>query len=471
MKLNKEQQKSQISSSHRLIQLTNKLRHKLDTTGGYGEYYDIYDSVFFFNNIVEKLESKLNNSVAKRQSALIKRIKNVKGYATGNLSSVEYAAEALFDSYFFKNNDTYVNRSDTVRLITESVLKYDKIFLVMPILSRKSFSPIKNKGYFPDLGEINTLLRCAKIAKLIENISGFCCEFLVLADGHKYNRACKTPHAVVDLYQQSLEYWVNFLQIGKYVKIKDYEKWVFNEKEKDWEEKRVILYQTTYKSISKRYDEHFNVNNLDEISNTLRKDDLGKQLSYTFWSIITSVNYNSLYPEWTRGSQVYTKDNQNFYVSFIASSHYSLDRIAKSHLFIGDLVGELSYSASDRVMKMRYEAWEAAKKYVAISLVDRKLNTIYKKIPTALKLTIHPKMNEYNFIATNQKNYSMTAQHTVAGINTKVDSITVDYQYRLIREAEKQIAVYIKPPIHKEIDFNPLFEMSLINQPIYYISE
>jgi len=471
MLLNEEQKKSQISDSHRLIQLTNKLRHKLDTNDGYGRHYELVDSMYFFNEIVAKLEDKLNVSVARRQSALLKRIKTkTSGYDGDKLTSIEYAAEVLFDSYFFKNNDEYVNRTETVRLIKESITKYKKIILLMPIMSRKPFSPIKNKGIFPDLGEINTLLRCAKVAKIISNTSGFPCEFLVLADGNKYNKACKTPHEVVRLYQQSLEYWVNYLNVSEYVKIKDYETWIGNE-EGDWKFKRDKLYEITYIDISKNYDKVFTPTNLNSIYDTLKNDTIGEQLAYTFWSIITSVNYTSLYPEWIHGNQIYTRENQNFYISFISSLHYSLNKVSKSHLFFSDLVGDMSYSAHDRVMNMRHEAWEAAKRYVAISLTDRQLNTIFQKIPTAIKLTIHAKTGEYNFISTNQKCYGMTAQHTVSGIKDNNESLVVDYKYRLVREAEHQSGVYIKPSTYIGDSFDPLYEMSLIKQPVYYISK
>ncbi|MEQ9863672.1 L-tyrosine/L-tryptophan isonitrile synthase family protein [Pectobacterium aroidearum] len=472
MLLNDEQKTTQISSSHRLINLTRKLRHNLDVDGGYGENHEIIDPYFFIHDILAGLENKLNISISKRQSALLKRIKTKKDqYSSNPLTPIEYATEAIFDNYFFKNNDDYVNRLETSTLIKESINRYGKIILVMPVLSRKPFSPIKNKGIFPDLGEINTLLRCAKLAKLISNISGFPCEFLILADGHKYNRACKTPHEVVSLYQQSLRYWVNYLHIDEYVKITDYEEWIVNADEVNWQLNRECLYNTIYQDISKKYDKAFCFNDLDTTFNTMELDELGKQLKYTYWSIMTSVNYTSLYPKWSRGMQIYTKENQNFYLSFISASHYSLERIKKSHLFVPDLVGDMSHCAVDIIMNMRNENWEAAKRYVSISLADRQLNTIFRKIPTALKLTIHAKKGEFNFIATNQKSYSMTAQHTVAGIKRQNDSITVDYQYRLTREAEKQTGVYIHTPNHRHGEFDPLYEMSLIKQPIYYITK
>lgn len=47
---------------------------------------------------------------------------------------------------------------------------------------------------------------------------------------------------------------------------------------------------------------------------------------------------------------------------------------------------------------MRKEAWEAAKKYVAISLLDRELNSIKAINPNAIKFTIHAKPNELRLL-------------------------------------------------------------------------
>ncbi|WCG81527.1 L-tyrosine/L-tryptophan isonitrile synthase family protein [Pectobacterium sp. A5351] len=472
MNLNEEQKKTQISSSHRLISLVERLRHQLDTMDGRGSNYTIVHEDYFVNEILGKLENKLNTTISKRQSALLKRIKGKFGNHNSNkLTAVEYAAEALFDGYFFKNNEQYINRSETVSIISENINKHKEIILAMPVLSRKPFSPIKNKGYFPDIGEINTLLRCAKLAKLISNISNYPCKFIILADGNKYNRACKTPYEVVDLYQQSLNYWVKYLHIDDFVEVVDYEKWISDDSVDDWDFKRHVLNKRLYHELSSKYDRFFDANNPQKTFQYIQNDDIGKQLSHTYWSIITSVNYHSLFPDWHKEKQIFTRENQNFYVSFIASLNFQIDRLKKSHLFSSDIVGALAYDAIDTIFNMRKEAWEAAKQYVSISLTDRKLNTIYNKLPSVLKLTIHAKKGEYNFISTNAKDYAMTAQHTVAGIKNESESISVDYKYRLFRESEDHTKIYISSGDKKGKEFDPLYEMNKINQPMYYIKD
>ena len=52
----------------------------------------------------------------------------------------------------------------------------------------------------------------------------------------------------------------------------------------------------------------------------------------------------------------------------------------------------------EQFLEMRKEAWEAAKKYVAISLLDRELNSIKAINPNAIKFTIHAKPNELRLL-------------------------------------------------------------------------
>jgi len=46
-----------------------------------------------------------------------------------------------------------------------------------------------------------------------------------LADGKKYNRVCKTPDYIVEDYQKSLQFWVDYFKLNNNIKIVDYEKY------------------------------------------------------------------------------------------------------------------------------------------------------------------------------------------------------------------------------------------------------
>ncbi|TCJ93951.1 hypothetical protein EV694_2185 [Volucribacter psittacicida] len=285
-----------------------------------------------------------------------------------------------------------------------------------------------------------------------------------MADGKKYNRACLTPNCIIDLYQKSLKYWVEYFHINEFVEIVDYESWL--SRDKFYLSEREETNKNIYTKISKEYDPHFDPARLDISFGKINNNSIGEQLKYTFWSIITSVNYHSIFQQ----DQYITYNNevQNFYISFIFSLNFSIEKIKKSHLFSSHLIGDFSLNHTELIIKMRYEAWEAAKKYVAISLTDRKLNTIFTKIPTAIKLTIHGKRGEFNFISTNCKNYSLTAQHTTGSIHFKRDEVMIDYRYRIERDADSETEIYVYPSETSEEKFDPLYEMYKIKQPFYY---
>ncbi|OOH86392.1 hypothetical protein BMT54_10855 [Pasteurellaceae bacterium 15-036681] len=220
MQLNTAQQ-SQISSSHRLIELTSSLRHQLDLNSRLGKRHKFIDQNFFVNHILKDVIDIEEKSILNRVQAIIKRTE--KNYL--NPDKVDYAVEALFDSSFFKNHNYFLDR-DIAKILIKNALNDSHIKIMFPILSRKPLSPIKNKGNLPDLGEIYTLIRCYSFAKILSVFLEKPCKFIILADGYKYNRACNTPHHIIDSYQKSLHYWANRLNLEPYINIVNYENWI-----------------------------------------------------------------------------------------------------------------------------------------------------------------------------------------------------------------------------------------------------
>ncbi|WP_121022847.1 hypothetical protein [Helicobacter vulpis] len=122
-------------------------------------------------------------------------------------------------------------------------------------------------------------------------------------------------------------------------------------------------------------------------------------------------------------------------------------------------------------LRMREEAWEATKRYVAISLVDRELNVINKMNANAIKFTIHAKPNELRFIDTSCQNFNITAQHCVGGLTTQHDYLKTTFDYRICRESRNEQAVCIKNLECNRANlqvYGYLVHMSRISQPICY---
>ncbi|MBF0752478.1 MULTISPECIES: hypothetical protein [unclassified Pasteurella] len=286
--------------------------------------------------------------------------------------------------------------------------------------------------------------------------------FSLLADGYKYNRACKTPNFIVERYQKTLKYWISLLSLSNHVSLIDYEQWLKDNNNEKWVIDRENKFLEIYHTLSYQFDKYFNSNNINNLKSCLLNE-IGYQLAYTFSSILTSVNYNSLFSN-NYDSIYKEKYLQNFYISYLSSLNLDLSDIKYSYLFSRRLIGEYNSKSIDIVKAMREEAWEAAKRYVSISLTDRYLNTIFSIIPNCLKLTIHGKKGEINFISTTQQDLSITAQHSVAGLDLTNNSI--HFKYRIEREYNKEKRIFIEE--NSSISFNPLNDIAKSYQPIFY---
>lgn len=218
--------------------------------------------------------------------------------------------------------------------------------------------------------------------------------------------------------------------------------------------------------MSFKYDKFFDFGDLNKIK-YINIDLEWKQLCYTFFSIITSVNYESIFNQKFINDVYFNKDIQNFYISFISSLDMNIKDITNSHLFRYELIGDFYFNKEDIVSTMRKEAWEASKRYVSISLVDREIDTLFLEKNYFLKCTIHRKEKEFNFISTSKKDYCRTAQHSVAGLD---NNLNLSYRYRIERDTKQEKRIYFEFDYNTKNTFNPMNLLSVSNQPIYYIS-
>ncbi len=162
----------------------------------------------------------MNYVILDRQDSIIKKAKQKYKKPT----RVDIFAEAFYDPHFFKNSAKFVDYQILKSSISRSIEMNGHVEILFPIFSRKPISPIKNCGYYADLAEIATILRMASLSKILHNTLGKRVIFTVLADGKKYNRACKTPDFIVDEYQKSLQFWIDYLKLDDLVSIVDYER-------------------------------------------------------------------------------------------------------------------------------------------------------------------------------------------------------------------------------------------------------
>ncbi len=467
--MEKEQYRTQISKNHRLIKIAQRYGNALyDEYGSPSEYIS---PNYFMEKVIAYMRMALNESVAQRQNAAIYRSR-VKSKQK-KIGIHDVIAEVFYDNKYFRSTEKFFSPKLLKPKIKELIDKKQKIEMLLPILSRKPLSPIKNKGTLPDVSEIETLMRCATIGRIINNLSPLGGRVMVLADGYKYNRACGTANEHVFKYQESLRFWIDRLGIGDVVNLVDYEQWIQQGRDKDFYHIRENLLKQLKEEIEQEFNPLFNPKNLvSALTNIKNKNDIGMQLNYTFWSIITSVNYKNLYSDCNNNNCYFDDNTQKIYLSYISSLHLPLDEVMTSHLALC-LPLPVS-SLFDLFYNLRQQAWQAAICYVAISLVDRQLKTLKYCSPDGIKLTIHGKQSEIHFISSSLQNIAITAQHCVGGLSYSKERFKVNFKYRIEREMQGEFPVFMKPiedSVENRKVYGSLVDMSLRKQPIFYIDK
>jgi len=478
--LNNEQKRSQISSGHRLIQLAKKNRGKLYTSNEFNAKAIFLSADFWLENFIPQLKINMSTNISNRVSAAISRArKNISFYNVDAVGISELIAEALFDNNWYKANEDNISRIEVRDKVSKILSKNKKIQLYLPILSRKPYSPVKNKGTLPDISELHTLARCAEAAYTINSLSPTGCEFIILSDGFKYNRACGTPDSEVELYQSGLKYWIDLLDIKDVVKLENYEDWVNKDLSDLLKNRREEHYNNKCIELRNEFSSYFDCNDIEKsMSKILDKSDVGNQLEFTFWSIISSVYYEELfelteYKNLNFNERYYNDDIQKLYTLYLTSLDKNLN-LYKFPSFILNLTGYLpSLRIKELFQKMRTRAWESTIKYVAISLTDRELNTLGEVNENAIKLTIHGKKGEVHFLSTTKQDANITAQHCCGGIDFKNGSTKLSFKYRLERELKEEIPILIDDLVDSNFNRNKygnIFLLSRRKQPICYVS-
>lgn len=475
-----EYKKSQISSGHRLIQLVKFNEKNLYTSQEFNAKAISISADFWLYHFIPTLKMNISTNISNRMSAAISRArKNIHLYRVQSIGIAELISEALFDHHWYKIKEDHISRLELRDKLLVIINKNKKIQLYLPLLSRKPFSPVKNKGTLPDLSELHTLARCAEAAYTINALSPTGCELIILADGLKYNRACGTPNTEVELYQLSLRYWMNILGINDVVKLENYEDWVNRGLSENAIQYREIYFLDKYNAFKKEYSPHFNTQHLSQSLDKISSmSEIGVQLKFSFWSIVSSVYYKELFSLFrcealSFNDHYYGDDIQALYSLYLNTLDLAINEdyfsdlvLNKNDLFCAKEIYQL-------FIKMRKRAWLSAMKYVAISLTDRELNTLDQVKESALKLTIHGKRGEIHFLSTTKQDANITAQHCCGGIDFERGVSKLSFKYRLERERQNEIPILIAnledTPDNRAI-YGNFFLLCKRGQPMCYVS-
>jgi hypothetical protein len=467
---------SHISDGHRLLKAAGRLRHSLYGSAEFSKAAAHLPASYFLHSLVPAVRAQMNRKVASRVTAAISRARrNSHLYDVKHAGVAEYVAEALCDNTYFKQRQEHVSRVQLRDRVAQLLQQGAPVDLILPIFSRKPASPLKNRGGLPDLAEVASLAQLAGAAQVASALSPTGCRIHLLADGHKYRRACNTPAAEVDAYQQGLGFWIDALSVGNQVQLVDYEASITPESCGIDRGLREHVFNARAAQVAVAHSRCFFV---DDIPLTLARLEaagpVGSQVAAALASLLTSVNYRST-GELARPSPRYDDDGaQALYTQHIAGLQSPL-QVAAARCGYGGSAHYLPQRNLLGVLEaMRREAWEAAVRYVAISLTDRELQVVRRRWPQAIKLTIHAKPGELHCISTSRRNVSMTAQHCTGGIHFGPQGAEMDFRYRVEREAEGQVPVMVAPDAALALapeQFGPLAALQASAQPFMYTND
>ena len=472
-----EQRRSQISQGHRLLRQVREKRLQLYTESEFLERIAYSDASYWMDSFLPALRMKVSENITLRVNATIGRArKNAALYDVKKVGVAEHIAEAFYDNRWYKVREDNFPRKLLRDQIQQTLDRGEPIELIFPVFSRKPFSPLKNRGPLPDLGELFSLARSTEATQIVNALSPTGCRLTLLADGLKYNRACLTPDRVVEAYQSSLGAWKRLLADDGVVRIVNYEQWVADNLYPDLLTARMPRYTHHIDQLTETFRRLFNPAAPDESLRAIAAtNDVGHQLAFTFWSIATSVNYQGLFslrPSDALVPNYYCDEIQRLYLYYIASLHKPLRDLALPTEFFPS-IGRLGPSDFCELFStLRMEAFEAAIRYVAISLADRDLNVLREIQPNAIKLTIHGKPGELHFLSSSHRDINITAQHSTGGITTGSDQLNFDLKYRIEREANNEVPVLVAAlpaALRDRPEYEPLRRLHEARQPIAYV--
>ncbi|WP_374983272.1 L-tyrosine/L-tryptophan isonitrile synthase family protein [Streptomyces fradiae] len=496
--LTAEQRRSQISDGHRLIRAVRARPFQLYSARRHATRAVTVDAEEWLAAVMPALRAAVSRTASARlDTALARARKRMDEYGVRRVGSAEAVAEALSDGKWFRTQRAHMGRAGLRDRVAQALRHGEPVELLFPVFSRKPFSPVKNRGVAPDTAELHSLARCAALAHTVAALSPTGCRFTVLADGRKYNRACGTPGPVVAAYQDTLRRWVADLGADAVLRVVDYEGWVAGGLGAADLRTREEYYRRRAAELADRYGRLFSPHapreSLERLVGTADTHDAhsphstpaprtthdpagtGGQLAHTFWSIATSVHYTALgtghrdLPDGPCYSDAY----QEAYALYVAHLGRPLTGPDTGGPLPATPYGRTA-ADPDLHLALREEAWEAACRYVAISLTDRDLNLVRETAPRAVKLTIHGKPGELHFTTAASRDANMTAQHSTGGYALRDGRVRPTFRYRIEREAAGETPVLLHGAAGRggdEPHHLPLARLERMQQPIAYVDD
>ena len=445
----------------------------------------------FLKDIVAKVKTSAQEVIDSRSIQIAqntRRRHSEYGISDANkVGAAEIITEALLDAWFRKGPLDNSNKLHIRNQVAKSLESGENIKLVVPLLPNKVDTPLKTRGAITCMAEIGLLNRLAEITGVIDKIiadyqpnSDAKSEFLILADGHRFQSALNVGEDKVQEYQNSIKWWIDTLGYSDKIKLTDYEHEVSSHLSSDASMLRKEFMRNAHNLYNERMLPILDTCDVegsllraiecdpipDEDNQEGRFVPLFKSILYTYeddllpkfcerWGLsyqdmykdITANVYNSFYDL----SDSKAKDMKE---TFLEARPINMDAVKE--FFRRDLIEN---------------TWNATIKYLTSVKGDRDLfeDPVSQIFPDHIRYTIHSKKGQIGLCTTGSRGGDLVqAWHGVSILRaSKKQTSKFDNTSRLSAEGNGAVPVLIEP--NGKDDGTPLDRLAQKGQPVFYV--
>ena len=447
----------------------------------------------FLNTIVPAVQNSVQSVIEKRTPQIAQNTRRHHDdygiHDANKVTAVEIITEALLDYWFRKGPLENSNKLFIRDKIAKHIANDEKIQLVVPLLPNKVDTPLKTRGAIPCMAEISLLSRLAEVTGVINKVlseympeSNSRAEFLILADGHRFQDALNVGEEKVQAYQDSIQWWIQALGYDESIKFTDYEQVVSlhlgaegNAQRHELMADAYALYEDTMSPLLDSQDMLKSLQDAvdndpfpDEANVEGRFVPLFKSILYTYEDDLLpkycqkwNVPYQDLYREIT----------SRMYDPFTELSDSKMQHLRETILGIG---ADNSDDVKEFFRRNLIEhSWEATIKYLAAVKGDRDLfeDPVSQIFPDHIRYTIHAKKGQIGLCTTGSKKGDLVqAWHGVSFLRpTKKNMIKFDNVSCLSVEGHGALPVTIA--FNDATEGTPLSRLSQADQPMFYVDK
>ena len=449
----------------------------------------------FLNIIVPAVQNSVQSVIEKRTPQIAQNTRrNHDDYGiddANKVTAVEIITEALLDYWFRKGPLENSNKLFIRDKVATHLANDEKIQLVVPLLPNKVDTPLKTRGAIPCMAEIGLLSRLAEVTGVINKVlseympeSNSQAEFLILADGHRFQDALNVGEDKVQAYQESIKWWIQELGYSDSIKFADYEQVVSlhlgaegNVKRQELMADAYALYEDIMSPILDSQDMLKSLQNA--VDNDPFPDEANVEGRFVplFKSILYTYEDDEL-PEYCKKinfshQDLYREITSHVYEPFSESPELKTNMQYTPETILGNGPDNLDDVKETFRRSIIENSWEATIKYLAAVKGDRDLfeDPVSQIFPDHIRYTIHAKKGQIGLCTTGSKKGDLVqAWHGVSLLRPTKKRMT-KFDNASCLSVEGQGALPVTIAFNDATENTPLSKLSMADQPIFYVDK